>query len=167
MIRLNLFPRTLRRFLQKRRHNALPEQRRKRADREKRLYASDQEYRTRKRANNSKPENKAHACAYDEERNATPERKEQKRVQRLEDVRRRYGIAPEQVQELLAAQGGACAICRRPLVWPFSRKRTHIDHCHRTGKVRGVLCSSCNRAIGWLGDTAEGVRRAVVYLERS
>jgi hypothetical protein len=42
-----------------------------------------------------------------------------------------------------------------------------VDHCHETKKVRGLLCSPCNRAIGQLGDTVQGVQRALTYLQRS
>jgi hypothetical protein len=42
----------------------------------------------------------------------------------------------------------------------------NVDHCHSTGQIRGVLCCECNTGIGKLGDNAEGVRRALAYLER-
>jgi hypothetical protein len=59
-------------------------------------------------------------------------------------------------------QRGCCAICEKRL----GRRGTyHIDHCHATGRVRGILCSGCNRAIGMLGDTSASVMRAVQYLE--
>lgn len=41
----------------------------------------------------------------------------------------------------------------------------HVDHCHSTGKIRGLLCSNCNRGIGLLGDTLDDLRSAVRYLE--
>jgi len=43
----------------------------------------------------------------------------------------------------------------------------HVDHCHETGRVRGVLCFNCNSAIGKLGDDPDAVRRAAAYLEGS
>jgi len=43
----------------------------------------------------------------------------------------------------------------------------HVDHCHQTGRVRGVLCFNCNSAIGKLGDDPDAVRRAAAYLEGS
>lgn len=76
---------------------------------------------------------------------------------------RKYGLSKERFFEMLRIQGGACAICG-----------THdpkgafgvfcVDHCHETGVVRGLLCQSCNVAIGALGDTADSVQRAVDYL---
>jgi hypothetical protein len=72
-----------------------------------------------------------------------------------------YGLTLEQFEQIKSAQGGCCAICEKRL----GRRGTyHIDHCHRTNRVRGILCSGCNRAIGMLGDTAAGVMRAVSYL---
>ncbi|WP_329391128.1 endonuclease VII domain-containing protein [Streptomyces sp. NBC_01351] len=59
---------------------------------------------------------------------------------------------------MIAAQGGVCLICRKaPAV--------HVDHCHETGRVRGVLCFNCNTAIGKLGDDPDVARRVVTYLE--
>lgn len=60
----------------------------------------------------------------------------------------RYGITPEQVEAMQAAQGGACAICVQPL------GRFHVDHNHETGAVRGLLCHRCNIRIGGWDDSA-------------
>jgi hypothetical protein len=78
-----------------------------------------------------------------------------------------YGLTLESREELLSKQNGKCAICQRPVSFDgASRHRgAHIDHCHATGKVRGILCGGCNHAIGKLGDTLEGVLRAVEYLK--
>jgi len=67
----------------------------------------------------------------------------------------------DEYNALLLAQGAACALCLAPQT---SGARLCIDHCHDTGKVRGLLCATCNSAIGLLGDTAERVQRAVEYL---
>jgi hypothetical protein len=72
-----------------------------------------------------------------------------------------YGLTVEDFDRMLAEQGGVCAICSR------EHERMCVDHCHETGKVRGILCSPCNRAIGQLGDTVEHVQRAVTYLMRT
>lgn len=78
----------------------------------------------------------------------------------MQDLDRKYayGLTPEQYKEMCVVDP-VCAICGdadRPLV---------IDHDHRTEKVRGRLCGTCNSAIGMLGDTPELVNRAVQYLE--
>lgn len=53
---------------------------------------------------------------------------------------------------------GSCFICGR-------EERLHLDHCHETDKVRGVLCNNCNLGIGFLGDTHQGVGDAYAYLK--
>lgn len=78
---------------------------------------------------------------------------------------RRQGIrlAWEEFLQMLAAQDHKCAICAGPL----TPKSTHVDHCHRTGKVRGALCSRCNAGIGLLGDCPVRAANATLYLVRS
>lgn len=86
----------------------------------------------------------------------------------------RHGITQEQFDEMHRNQGGRCAICGTDN--PFGphdryqqrRKRRvfSIDHCHATGKVRGLLCARCNLAIGNFGDDTERMRAAIAYLER-
>lgn len=74
----------------------------------------------------------------------------------------RYGITKTDYEELLVIQNGVCAICHRT----NKGSALCVDHCHATGKVRGLLCGTCNRAIGWLGDNAATVRAAAEYLEK-
>ena len=72
-----------------------------------------------------------------------------------------YGLTPEDVQALWESQGRRCAICGR------SNIKFHVDHCHSTGRIRGLLCSNCNTAIGLFGDDPERLRSAALYLEAS
>ncbi|MCI3243748.1 MULTISPECIES: endonuclease VII domain-containing protein [Streptomyces] len=73
-------------------------------------------------------------------------------------LKRHYGLTEAERDEMVATQMGLCVIClKAPAV--------HVDHCHKTGKVRGVLCFNCNSAIGKLGDDPDAVRRAAAYLE--
>lgn len=80
-------------------------------------------------------------------------------------LKTKYGITIDQYNELLMKQGGCCACCGgdsprgRGIYFP-------VDHCHETGKVRGLLCNPCNVGIGALGDSVEGVRKALAYLTR-
>ena len=61
----------------------------------------------------------------------------------------RRGTVKELIDALFAAQDGNCAVCGKPLAaWPSTA--THIDHCHDTGRVRGLLCRSCNMKEGWV-----------------
>jgi len=81
---------------------------------------------------------------------------------RSKHLRRTYGITEDQYQMLLDAQGGVCAICGEP---PRTR-RLAVDHCHKGGHVRGLLCSHCNGAIGMLKDDPVIANKAVEYLLR-
>ena len=71
----------------------------------------------------------------------------------------KYGITPEQFNEMLADQGGKCQIstCNRPA--------TVVDHDHNTGEVRGLLCSQHNTALGLAGDSPVHLRAMAQYLE--
>jgi len=75
----------------------------------------------------------------------------------------KYGLTPDEYDELLAAQGGVCAICAGPPDgrWP----RYAVDHDHETGEVRGLLCTRCNRAIGLLRDSTDLVLAVLEYLD--
>ena len=77
---------------------------------------------------------------------------------------RLYGIDQEDYEFLLACQGGVCAICKKPT----TRKDTDrlcIDHNHKTGKVRGLLCHRCNTGIGMLQDDPKLLLKAITYLQ--
>jgi hypothetical protein len=73
----------------------------------------------------------------------------------------RYGVTLEQYEVVLKRQSGVCAICNET---SRDGRRLAVDHCHYTGKIRGLLCFHCNTAVGKLGDTADKVARAVKYL---
>jgi hypothetical protein len=72
----------------------------------------------------------------------------------------RYGIGADEVSELIAGQGGVCAICGRP-------DPEHVDHDHATGVIRGILCFNCNGGLGQFGDDPLRLRAAIEYLERA
>jgi hypothetical protein len=73
-----------------------------------------------------------------------------------------YGIRISDYTRLLAEQGGLCAICRRK---PRSDRPLFIDHDHKSGRVRGLLCGRCNTGIGYFHDDPDKLERAVDYLE--
>ena len=77
-------------------------------------------------------------------------------------LKAKYGITVKQYDSLPLAQDGRCPICRRPP--PPSGRRLAVDHDHKTGKVRGLLCADCNRAVGLMGDSPELLMRASLYL---
>ena len=73
-----------------------------------------------------------------------------------------YGLTAEQYYAILQVQGGRCYICRRAT---GARKKLAVDHDHRTGEVRGLLCSSCNRdVIGHLREEIAAFERCIEYL---
>lgn len=76
------------------------------------------------------------------------ERNKEKAMER--HYRKEYALTLKERDDLLKAQGGACAICRT-LILKFGRGRDqgNVDHCHKTGTVRGVLCSTCNKGLGF------------------
>lgn len=84
---------------------------------------------------------------------------------RRRHYRRTYGIELEQAIALLERQGNACAICRCPLD-AFSHN-THVDHCHDTKRVRGILCRTCNMQVGWYEKWPNFHQHAASYLERA
>ena len=78
--------------------------------------------------------------------------------------RRKFGLSPTDVAALLSGQGNACAICSRP--FDFARRAAfQIDHDHETGELRGALCTSCNRGLGFFFDDPDLMRRAAEYVE--
>lgn len=81
-------------------------------------------------------------------------------------LRRSYGITLVDYSEMLKAQGGLCGICKRSESHKSNgRPRAlSVDHCHNTGVVRGLLCRSCNSAIGRVGDCVLRASTALVYL---
>ena len=90
---------------------------------------------------------------------------EWERHRRKSYLKRTYGITPEQADDLLAAQEGRCAICGAS-EGDSRGFRMHIDHCHTTGVVRGVLCNLCNAGLGNFRDDAELMQKAIAYLAR-
>ena len=82
----------------------------------------------------------------------------------------RINFSLEDYDQMHAKQNGLCLICNRPerVRWRGTRmKPLSVDHDHRTGKVRGLLCQECNSAIGKLGDSIELLESAIRYLRRA
>jgi len=72
-------------------------------------------------------------------------------------LKARYNLTPEQYSDLLNKQNGVCAVCQE-------EKKLHIDHCHETGKVRGLLCPECNHGLGNFKDSIKLLENAIGYL---
>ena len=94
-----------------------------------------------------------------EKRRANP------RVIKGYELKKAYGITIEDFESMLEKQRGRCAICERPK--PGGKGDWHVDHCHDTGRVRGLLCHFCNTAIGSLNDSVDLLKRCIKYLATS
>ena len=88
--------------------------------------------------------------------------------QRQSNLKRHYGLTPEQYDVMLAAQDGRCAICRR--VERAKRNgrvvRLAVDHDHVTGQPRSLLCQSCNAGIGHFEESEPIMLAAIAYLKQ-
>lgn len=112
-----------------------------------------------------KPCRARYTIAYRERTGWKPKTRPQRmdgEANRKRKMHRKYGISVEEYDEMLAGQGGKCAICNRS---ETIARRLAVDHCHATRRVRGLLCYKCNTAIGLFGDDPKVVRSAAVYLE--
>jgi hypothetical protein len=76
---------------------------------------------------------------------------------------RYYGISLDERNAMFAQQGARCAICKTD---KGSSKDFHVDHCHKTGVVRGILCRHCNHVLGHARDNTETLAAAIGYLQR-
>jgi hypothetical protein len=80
-------------------------------------------------------------------------------------LKKRFGLPMGSYDQMLAEQGGCCAICGATK--PGGRtKRFHVDHCHSTGRVRSLLCEGCNNGLGRFRDKPHLLRAAADYLEK-
>ena len=126
------------------------------------------EFHARYREKNTNKERQRHARYRVENADKQREyraRPEVKEAQRDSDWRRNYNITRGQVVEMFEAQGGCCAMCEKELDFAIGAKRDraiNIDHCHTSGKVRGILCVSCNTSVGRYENLKEQIHE---YLE--
>jgi hypothetical protein len=83
-------------------------------------------------------------------------------LERKSVLNRKYGLSLEEYDEMLKAQNGRCAICER---LPKEGQLLHVDHCHRSDKVRALLCFKCNSGLGCYYDNPELLMKAARYLQ--
>lgn len=94
------------------------------------------------------------------EKNKELIKKQQQEYESIHHTRlKRYNISKEEYINLLNKQNNKCVICKK-----IPNKKLGIDHCHKTGKIRGLLCNNCNSALGFLNDDMELVKNAYDYL---
>lgn len=95
-------------------------------------------------------------------RHGPEDRAKKRKRMRVYNLHRWYGLTPDEVERMKAAQGNACALCGKT-----PAKGLVIDHDHKTGAVRALLCSSCNTGLGHFRDDPALLARAIEYLHRS
>src|SRR5205085_1356767 len=79
---------------------------------------------------------------------------------------KRFGLERAEYERLLAGFGSTCGICSNPETQRH-KKTLSLDHCHKTGVIRGALCSRCNTLLGWAGDSPELLEKAAKYLRKA
>jgi hypothetical protein len=89
------------------------------------------------------------------------------------NLKSNYGITKPEKDQLIELQGRLCPICEMELQESYqatrgvsNRLNGVVDHCHKSGKVRGILCNQCNRGLGFLKDNVDALKRAIKYLEK-
>jgi len=94
-----------------------------------------------------------------------------KHYTKTRNLKNKYGITDAIYSEMLSKQNNVCAICHEPektIDGPTQKiKELAVDHCHDTGKVRGLLCANCNRGIGLLNHDEKIIKRAIEYLRET
>ncbi|TXH11588.1 MAG: hypothetical protein E6R04_01480 [Spirochaetes bacterium] len=85
-----------------------------------------------------------------------------RKTQRISNLKTRYGLTLHEYELLLKEQDGKCAICGEVC---STGKRLAVDHDHKTGRVRGLLCRRCNRGVGHFDDDISRLERALTYLK--
>lgn len=96
---------------------------------------------------------------------------QQQRVPRkllnLKSALSKYGLSVEAFNEIAQRQGGVCAICHKPPAGTGKTSaRLNVDHDHKTGRVRSLLCSSCNQGLGLFHEDEMALRAAADYIEK-
>lgn len=81
-------------------------------------------------------------------------------------LKKKFGLSVEEYNAMLFDQGERCAICKKQETSKFkgTGRSFSVDHCHETGKIRGLLCHRCNTSLGGFGDSVELLLTAVSYL---
>lgn len=80
-------------------------------------------------------------------------------------LHQRYGLTLYEYNQLLNKQKGRCKICKSLHTGRKTSSHFHVDHCHTTGKIRGLLCHKCNSALGKFNDDVQILKNAIKYLK--
>jgi hypothetical protein len=122
------------------------------------------EYERRRRQNPELAEKQRQLCKrwYENRYRGDPVWRDAKNRRR---VLTKYKLTENQFKHILELQGGNCAVCKKVAHSEDKGKRLHIDHCHKTGKVRGLLCCHCNLTLGRVRDDIDRLKSLIGYLE--
>lgn len=80
------------------------------------------------------------------------------------DLKQSYGISLDDKQKMINSQGNKCYICKKSFK-NLSTKEIHVDHDHKSGKVRKILCHRCNRILGFAEENKNIFKQMILYLE--
>ena len=98
------------------------------------------------------------------------DKKEHKRANRNNHLKRLYGITIDEYEQMVKNQDNKCAICKQPekLIDHRSKnlKNLAVDHCHKTSKVRGLLCCNCNKTFGFINENIETLTAMIEYARK-
>lgn len=125
----------------------------------KKILAKQSEWRKEQWANNPEYREKIKAQL----KKARDNNPEFRKNARKSNLKRQYGMTPEEYDQMLEEQDGRCKICGTHQ--SELKRRLAIDHCHKSGKIRGLLCADCNTGIGHLKDDPKILEKAKQYLE--
>jgi hypothetical protein len=89
----------------------------------------------------------------------------EKEKDRANNLKSNFGISIEDWNKMYEMQNKMCKLCNKQT--SSYKKRLCVDHCHKTGKIRGLLCDTCNRALGLLNDDTSILKKAIAYLENT
>lgn len=92
-------------------------------------------------------------------------REKNRRKSYLQESRRKYGITPEEFEQFMSLQHECCATCKKLFDWGDKQTKPHIDHCHASKRVRGILCNRCNTVLGLVTDDKQLLSALAGYLE--
>ena len=81
-------------------------------------------------------------------------------------VKTKYGLSPEQFEEIRLRQDNKCEICRIEFVTDGMKTNYGVDHCHKTGKTRSLLCKYCNSSLGQARDSIKTMESMITYLKK-
>jgi hypothetical protein len=99
---------------------------------------------------------------------ARDNRKKNPDAWRSADLKKNFGITLDDYNVMLESQSGVCAICGNPETTRHNNtdrvRNLAVDHCHTTGKVRGLLCTKCNQGLGNFRDNPDFLAKAISYL---